>query len=274
MGDLIVPPQHREAHERGLAHFMATGEGPALDRHFEITAMHSSGVEIPVELSITHTQQFGEPIFLGFLRDISERHDAQRRQELMIGELNHRVKNLLGVVLGIAHQTAKSATQIPEFIEAFGGRLNSLGRAHEILTAATWENAPLRRLLEELLAPYMGVANAAVRMGGPDVSLEPRELISVSMIVRELITNAVKHGALSHDAGRIALGWVLDGDVVTLEWIESGMTSIGQPERRGFGTRMIERSALHDLNGSTAFDWSPDALRFTLRFAPKGAVRS
>ena len=118
MSELIVPERFREAHEHGLAHYLATGEGPVLDKHLEIDALHRDGHEIPVELSITRTEQFGEPVFLGFLRDISERREAARRQELMIGELNHRVKNLLGVVAGIAHQTARSSDTVSVFITA------------------------------------------------------------------------------------------------------------------------------------------------------------
>lgn len=264
MGDLVVPPQHRAAHERGLAHWLATGEGPVLDRHLELTAMHKSGAEIPVELSITHTTQFGEPVFLGFLRDISERHDAQRRQELMIGELNHRVKNLLAVVSGIAHQTARSSRDVPEFIGSFSGRLASMGRAHEILTAATWERALLRDLLEELLAPYRDEFSQRIALAGPNVLLDPRELIGMSMIVHELLTNAAKYGALAQPDGRVSIAWGLEAGTLVLEWRESGSTNVAIPSRRGFGTTMIERSASHDLRGTTLFEWDEQGLRFTL----------
>ncbi len=80
MSELIIPTQHREAHEKGLAHFLESGEGPVLDRHFEITALRRDGRELPIELSITFTEEFDQPLFLGFLRDITERQDAHRRQ--------------------------------------------------------------------------------------------------------------------------------------------------------------------------------------------------
>ncbi len=134
MSELIIPPQYREAHEKGLAHFIETGEGPVLDTHFEITALRRDGTEIPVELSITLTRQFEEPVFLGFLRDIAERHEAQRRQDLMVAELNHRVKNMLAVVAGIAHQTARSSPSVEAFSSAFFGRLEAMARAHDMLT--------------------------------------------------------------------------------------------------------------------------------------------
>lgn len=78
MSELIIPHRFRDAHERGLMHYLATGEGPVLDQHIEIDALHRDGHELPVELSITRTEQFGEPVFLGFLRDITERREAAR----------------------------------------------------------------------------------------------------------------------------------------------------------------------------------------------------
>ena len=266
MSELIIPERFRAAHEHGLAHYLATGEGPVLDKHIEIDALHRYGHEIPVELSITRTEQFGEPVFLGFLRDISDRRDAARRQELMIGELNHRVKNLLGVVAGIAHQTARSSDTVGGFIDAFGGRLSSLGRAHEILTAATWERAPLRTLMAELLDPYLKGAEPQVGIAGPDVLLGPRQLISLSMIVHELLTNAVKYGALSRSTGHIAFVWTYGAGQLVLKWMETGLTDIVPPSRTGFGSKMIARSVAHELRGRERAEWRVDGMTFHLSF--------
>lgn len=266
MSEMIIPHRYRQAHERGLSHYLATGEGPVLDKHIEIEALHRAGHELPVELSITRTEQFGEPVFLGFLRDISERRDAARRQELMIGELNHRVKNLLAVVSGIAHQTARSSVDLREFQEAFSGRLSSLGRAHEILTAATWERAPLRSLADELLGSYAQGEEAQASIAGPDVLLGPRHLLSVSMILHELISNAVKYGALSQPEGRLSLVWALGDNTLAVEWIETGVAGVRAPTRRGFGTRMIQMSVAHELRGTQTMDWREDGMVFSLSF--------
>ena len=266
MSELIIPYRHRAAHERGLAHYLATGEGPVLDVHFEIDALHREGHELPVELSITRTSQFGEPVFLGFLRDISERREAERRQALMIGELNHRVKNLLGVVQGIAHQTARASASLEEFGPAFAGRLAALGRAHEILTAATWERASLGALANALLGPYADDRDGRASITGPELMLEPRQFLSLSMILHELITNAVKYGALSSEEGRVELGWAVDGDMVRMDWIETGMTAAMPPLREGFGTRMIALSVRHELKGESGREWRLDGLMFWLRF--------
>ncbi|WP_457354874.1 sensor histidine kinase [Sphingomonas sp. UYP23] len=266
MSEMIIPHRYREAHERGLKHYLATGEGLVLDTHLEIEALHQTGREMPVELSITRTEQFGEPVFLGFLRDISERRDAARRQDLMIGELNHRVKNLLGVVSSIAHMTARSSTTLSEFGEAFNGRLSSLGSAHEILTAATWERAPLRSLVDELLGGYAGGPDAQARFSGPDVLLAPRHLLSVSMILHELVTNAVKYGALSRPGGRVSLTWSFLSEHLSLEWIESGLSDVSPPTRRGFGSKMIALSVSHELRGDSTTEWRSDGMYFRLSF--------
>ena len=269
MSEMIIPQKYRAAHERGLAHYLATGEGPVLDKHLEIEALHRDGHELPVELSITRTEQFGEPVFLGFLRDISERHAAARRQELMIGELNHRVKNLLAVVSGIAHQTARSVTELHEFTTAFNGRLSSLGRAHEILTAATWEHASLRTLVSELLETYLTDPNPKVSIAGPDLLLAPRHVLAMSMILHELISNALKYGALSCASGQISLIWEVSDGNLAFKWIESGVVGISPPTRRGFGSRMIDVSVSHELRGVAETDWRNGGLVFSLSFPTK-----
>lgn len=270
MSELIIPPQYREAHEQGLAHFLATGDGPVLDRHIEISALHRDGREIPVELSITHTLELGEPVFLGFLRDISERKDLQRRQDLLVGELNHRVKNLLGVVGAIAHQTMRSSPTLAQFGPAFMGRLESLGRAHEILTAGTWERASLGLLVRAVLESFVGpdLASDAPRatIAGPELMLSPRQFLSLSMILHELTTNAVKYGALAGDGGKLAVEWGVVGSTVTLDWREQSAYPVAPPLTEGFGAKMIALNIRHDLRGTAQREWRPGGLSFRLTF--------
>lgn len=266
MSEMIIPLRFREAHEAGLAHYLKTGEGPVMDRHFEIEALHRDGRELPVELSITQTDQFDEPVFLGFLRDISERRAADRRQQLMVGELNHRVKNLLGVVSAMAHQTIRASTSLKDFGPAFVGRLVSLGKAHEILTAAIWERASLRTLAQELLGSYASGPDAQMELDGPDVLLEPRQLLSVSMILHELMTNAVKYGALAGPYGNIIVSWTVVDDVLSLAWSEQGVAGLITPTRRGFGSKMIAMTVSHELRGNSIYDWRDDGMNFELQF--------
>ncbi len=270
MSEMIIPVQYREAHERGLSKFIATGEGPVLDRHIEITALRRDGLEFPVELSITFTEYFGKPVFLGFLRDISERQEAHRRQELLLAELNHRVKNMLAVVTGIAHQTAKSCSSLQDFAPSFSGRLQALARGHEMLTLNSWEGAGLPELVEALLGPYALPPDMRVTFGGPPVELNAKQVLSLSMILHELITNSTKYGALSSAEGRIAVAWswsVADRPgMLRVTWQETGLKSVVPPAKAGFGLSMIGLSAKHELGGSSSLEWQDEGLLFTLEF--------
>ncbi len=266
MSDLFIPERFRDAHEAGLARFLASGEAIVLDKHLELDAVHRDGHEFPVELAITRTSSAGEPVFLGFLRDISERRAAERRQQLMIGELNHRVKNLLGVVSAIAHQTIRSSPSLEDFEPAFAGRLQALGHAHEILSTATWERASLRTLADALLFAFSGNGDGRVRIDGPDLLLSPRQFLSVSMVLHELTTNAVKYGALTGPDGRIDLVWSETGGRVTLAWTERTPHPVAPPTRKGFGSKMIELSVRHDLKGVADTNWSENGVAFTVEF--------
>ena len=268
MSDLIIPPQHRDAHERGLARWIATGEGPLLDRHLEITALHRDGRELPVELSITPTRQFGEPIFLGFIRDISERHEAGRRQALLLAELNHRVKNMLAVVAAIAHQTARASPSIQVFTSAFTGRLDALARAHEILTTGQWTGAEIGDIAKALLQPYAQLPDRRATFDGPPIALGTKQVLSLSMIFHELITNAIKYGALAKPEGRVTLSWSeadAPGSILVI-WKESGLAGVSVPERNGFGINMIKLSAGHELGGTAKWAWRDEGLIFELGF--------
>ncbi|NVD43499.1 sensor histidine kinase [Qipengyuania atrilutea] len=265
MSEVIIPPRYREAHEQGLARFLASGVGPVLGQHFEIEALHADGSELPVELSITHSTHFGEPLFIGFIRDISERRRAEKTQRIMIDELNHRVKNVLGVVSGLAQQTLRTARSLDQFGEDFTGRLGALGRSHEILTSVNWECASLKELVQAITEPYAG-ANSQVTITGEALLLPSKHFLALSMILYELLTNAVKYGALSESNGRLTIRWMRENDDIRLEWQEIHGNRMEKSDRRGFGTRMIEFSAKHDLQGEANWDWCDGKMVFRLDF--------
>jgi PAS domain S-box-containing protein len=228
LSDLLIPDRYREAHERGLAHFLATGEGPVLDRHFEIEGVTRDGIELPIELSITATEQFGDRVFVGFLRDISERRAEAERQQRILQESEHRVKNMLTVVAAIAQQTARVSPDMDSFSKAFAGRLESLARAHELLVGQVWRDIALSALAERVLGADVALGRA--RFGGPEILLKPGQVLGLSMILHELYTNAIKYGALCND---------------------------GRPARRRLGLRGRNRGAHLEGTGSAV------RLRFT-----------
>jgi PAS domain S-box-containing protein len=264
LSETIIPPAYREKHERGLVHYLATGEGPVLNKHIEVSALHRDGSEFPIELSITASDQFGDTLFIGFLRDISERKERAERQQRQLQESDHRVKNMLTVVAAIARQTAKASANLGDFEEAFAGRLESLARAHQLLVGKVWEDVALSALAEQVLGA--DVAEGRARFGGPEVLLKPRHVLGLSMVLHELYTNAVKYGALCGDDGQVDLDWTAHGPNLELTWTETGGTCETSAPSSGFGQRMIALSVKSDLGGTIERDWRPDGLRAVLRF--------
>ncbi|MCB5174706.1 PAS domain-containing sensor histidine kinase [Microvirga lenta] len=203
------------------------------------------------EIKSSHEGKLGQTI--GVALDITERKRAEEHQKLLINELNHRVKNTLATVQSIAAQTLRSTQDPDEVRSALEARLFALSRAHDVLTRENWEGAGLREIVVQAMEPYGGVREDRLRIGGPDVWLSPRMALALAMALQELATNAVKYGALSNETGRIGIEWqVVPGDEaprLRLQWTESGGPPVAVPRRRGFGTRLIERSLAHDLHG-------------------------
>jgi PAS domain S-box-containing protein len=264
LSETIIPADYREKHEAGLARFLATGHSAILNKHIEVTALNRDGDEFPIELSITASDQFGDTLFIGFLRDISERKALEERQQRMLQESDHRVKNMLTVVGAIARQTARACEDIDSFNEAFSGRLESLARAHQLLVGKVWENVALSALAEQVLGA--DVAEDRARFGGPELLLKPRQVLGLSMVLHELYTNAVKYGALCGEGGHVALEWQVDGGELDMTWTETGGSCDADVPSSGFGNRMIALSVKSDLGGTIERDWRPEGLKAVQRF--------
>ncbi|MDQ1192614.1 two-component sensor histidine kinase [Brevundimonas vesicularis] len=192
--------------------------------------------------------------------DITENVLAAQRQKLMIDELNHRVKNTLATVQSIAIQTARSNTDPASFAETFQSRIMALSHTHNLLTQSHWEGADLRAILEHETEAY---GPARISLNGPPVALEPAVVLSLGMIFHELATNAAKYGALHTPDGRILIDWGLADQrdrKLKLSWREIGGPKVTVPDRRGFGSRLIERNIRHDLAGEIDLVYAPDGL--------------
>ncbi|RSB44576.1 hypothetical protein EGK63_10405 [Brevundimonas sp. 357] len=200
-----------------------------------------------------------------FRRAMKVEADNQRleaeRQKLMIDELNHRVKNTLATVQSIAMQTARSHEDPRSFAAAFQSRILSLSHTHDLLTRSHWEGADLRSVLEH---ETMAHGTGRLSLNGPHIDLSPARAVSLGMVFHELATNAAKYGALSRGDGRVIVDWrVADQKAPRLEitWREVGGGPIAAPERRGFGTRLIERNVRHDLHGDVKMSFADDGFR-------------
>ena len=264
LSDLIIPPPLRKAHEAGLSHYLETGVGPVLHRRIDVSAIHRAGHEFPVELSISATEQYGTVLFVGFLRDISERHEAAERQQRLLQESDHRVKNMLTVVSAIAQQTARASDDMDSFLDSFSGRLDSLARSHSLLAGKEWRDVAITAIAEQVLSS--DVAEGRARFGGPEILLPARQVLGLSMILHELYTNAVKYGALCSEEGFINLDWTMKNGEVELRWAEKGPPCTPEAPSSGFGQRMIAMAVKSDLDGTIDRNWSSVGLTATIRF--------
>ncbi|MEY4056478.1 MAG: hypothetical protein RL519_1813 [Pseudomonadota bacterium] len=197
--------------------------------------------------------------------DITERKAAESREHLLAREVDHRAKNIMAVIQAIVHLT--DAEDIAGFRKAISGRIASLARSHTLLAENRWDGAELRELIEEELAPYIPRrSNAAhrVTLSGPQVKLKPLTAQSITLILHELITNALKHGSLSNDVGQLAIDWQVDApgpdQRLALRWVETGGPTIHSQGKSNFGLSLIEITARDQLYGSIESLWKPSGL--------------
>lgn len=198
----------------------------------------------------------------GLARDVTLQKENEARQKLMLGELNHRVKNTLATIQSIARQTLRHASNPEAFQERFEDRLLALSQTHNLLTHENWEHGSLKALLEQELAPYGG--NRVSLREGPDIYLAPRVVVPLAMALHELTTNAAKFGALSTQAGHLDVSWNITGDgskTLRIVWREQGGPPIeAPPVQRGFGSRLLERGVKAELEGKVALEFRPQGL--------------
>lgn len=179
----------------------------------------------------------------------AERQRAHEKQELLIAELNHRVRNILALIRGLLSQTRSSAVSVEDFIGTLESRIHALARAHDQITADRWSPARLYDLIEVEAGAYLGERRDRVRLSGPNVLLTPGCFTVMALVIHEMLTNAAKYGALS-DNGTVAIDWHVDQDgSLLIDWTESGGPAVVAPTRRGFGSTVIERSIPYDLDG-------------------------
>ena len=204
--------------------------------------------------------------------DVSKAVESEARLQVMVDELNHRVRNTLQLVMAIAGHTLRQAISPPHFVDSFGGRLRALGRAHELVSRGGWGDVPLLALLTKELEPF-GTAGGRVALIGPLVLLTPKEALALGMVVHEMATNAAKHGALASAQGRVTVEWSILPAAATergekrglvVHWREEGGPPVQPPARRGFGSELIQRQLRHDLRGSVELDYAPEGLRATI----------
>jgi two-component system CheB/CheR fusion protein len=201
--------------------------------------------------------------------DITDRRQAERHQDMLVGELSHRVKNTLAIVQSIATQTLRNSKSIEQFDEAFMGRLHALARAHDMVLGSGFTDIELGRIIEQAVKPFQ--SNGQIRIGkGPSIPLGAVASQCLTLLLHELSTNAVKYGALSSSKGNVAVDWRIkqqDGSRrAVMTWEESDGPAIRDEPKPGHGTRFIERSIAYELRGTATLDYAPEGLKVTVDF--------
>ena len=191
----------------------------------------------------------------GIARDVSERREAEQRRLLLMREVDHRAKNVLAVVQSVLRLTRRDRPE--SYMAAVEARVAALARAHTLLAEKGWVGADLRLLAERELA---GCPPGALRLEGPPLAIAAGAVQPLAMVLHELATNAVKHGAASVPEGRIALAWRLEDGQLRLDWTERGGPRVAAPAGRGFGTRMLEAVLRGQLGGTLDLSWPPEGL--------------
>jgi two-component system CheB/CheR fusion protein len=208
-----------------------------------------------------------EGVVVAFI-DVTRLTEAQAHQQTLIAELNHRVKNMLMVVIAIAQQTHRSSVTLDAFLQSFVGRLQAMARSYELLSRENWKESSLEELVRTETSPY---GMERVSISGPRVRLQPRHALSLGMVLHELSTNALKFGALSAPLGKVSIEWTrtseTSGNRVDLHWRESGGPAAPATEQRGFGLRLIERETSYNLHGRATVTFAPGGVEAQISFS-------
>lgn len=210
----------------------------------------------------------GQRVILVSIIDATERRQREDEKDILIGELDHRIKNLLSVTQALARQTGVDGRSAEEYRDIFLGRFEALGRS--LAMAGSGKSADLPALARAVMEPYLDGSGAITIAEAPSVALLPDQSTALGMILHELATNAMKYGALSVPEGRVSVDWELadddGGSRLHLYWKESGGPETSPPETTGFGTRLIRFSAERELGGRAELSYRREGLVATVSF--------
>jgi len=259
-------PWHAEMHEREIDQVIATKQGIRGEVGFPHATL---GWRIYDYIFMPVFDAAGEVVSIaGTTRDITDIKRAEEHLQLLVNELNHRVKNTLATIQSIARQTFRGDAAEPRAREAFEGRLIALSDVHTVLTRTNWEGASLKEIVEKALMPFNDEASdggtSRLTTQGPDLQMRPQVSLAIAMALHELASNAVRHGAWSAPPGKVAVSWAVAGGRLRLEWRELGGPTVEPPTRRGFGTRLLQSGLARELDGQVRLDYPASGVTCTI----------
>jgi PAS domain S-box-containing protein len=208
--------------------------------------------------------------------DLSQRKAAEKQQLLLMGELDHRVKNTLALVLSICKRTASTEDSVEAFQVAFSGRIQALAATHNLLADRSWSSISISEVISAELEPFIGTAQSRLSVTGLDAMMLPRAAIALGLIIHELATNAVKYGSLSNGIGRVMVSVTKSPDEphLAVEWKEDGGPAVRQPTKKGFGQTVITRSLQYMPAGGADIEYLPEGVRCLIRIPDEDVVKA
>jgi PAS domain S-box-containing protein len=267
----ILAPEGLEHEQQGLLERVRHGEKVTFS---DCVCRRKDGSRVHVAISAAPILS-PEKIPIGIsktIRDITEHRNAL----LISREFAHRTKNLLALVLATMTQTAHGSMSIEDFTKRFEERLRAMSQAHDLLLAGDWRGAAIADLVRESLKPFL-VDQAALEMHGPDTFLKADAAQTMSLVLHELATNAVKFGALTKPKGRIEVDWQLDEELADprrfrMTWRETGGPTVAAPKKMGFGHEVISSLPEHELDAEVTLEYLPGGLFWSIDMPARGAV--
>jgi two-component system CheB/CheR fusion protein len=233
----------------------------------ELTAPDSGTRYIVRILPYRSIDNFIAGVVITFI-DVTAITRAEERQRLLLAELQHRVRNTLGVVRSIARRSAETSTSVDEYASHLDGRLNAFARTQAMVTRDPGGGIDLEYLLVEELLGYNAREGEQLRVSGPPVRFQPKSAETFALAIHELATNAIKYGALSQPNGRIDVSWRVDDAAdptqLVFDWREKGGPSVTSPQRKGFGSELLERTLAFEFKGRTTLTYNASGLHCTI----------
>ncbi len=203
---------------------------------------------------------------MSIMADDTERREGELQVQVLLRELSHRSKNMLTVIQSVARRTAKSATSVEDFAKDFGQRLEGLSASHELLLQHDWQEVPLERLVRQHFAPFLDPDCDRLAVAGPEVSVDARAAQTIGLALNELATNAMKHGALSIETGRVVVSWEMTGDdrSLRLTWGEIGGPPVRPAVHQGFGSMLLRNIVASAIRGKAVLTFAPTGIEWSL----------
>lgn len=230
---------------------------PGFDDFARLAARQIASALVNVEAFVAEHERAKSAEYLA--QEVEHRRRIEKQQNLLLDELNHRVKNTLSTVQAIALQTLRGVDTRAR--DSFIARLFAMSSQHDLLTLDNWEGASFEGVLRRALSPYRDEAGARLDIAGPPVHLTPKRAMALGMAFHELATNAARYGALSTDAGIVHVRWTLIGEGrMHFTWRETGGPAVAEPQQKGFGLRLIEHGVAREIAASVRLAFPPEGL--------------